>query len=505
MNDSALSMPAIRIEVNGSLLQDSLVALLSAVHVQQRLGLPAQIELTFSDSVEHPGLPARLAPGSQLNVCLGRFGEAFFDGDITALEWRYGSAQRRELVVRGYDPLYRLGQRQSLRAFADLTPADLARRLAGEIGLAVSAPLPGPRSPRLYQHRQSDLALLQDMTGRCGLYPIVRGATLHLASLAGDDSDLLLRLGENLVEAHVELNTDASCHSLRMMGWDPQRSVAVEARASQTRLKDLVPGQAGPQSGDGREGLTLPDETAADIVQADAFAQAELDRRQAARVVFRGLAEGSPSLQPGRSIRLEGLADGLNGRYVLTQANHSIDARRGFVSRLSTQPPEPPPRERAAVATLGVVLRVDDPDQYGRVRVTLPAYGNVETDWIGVLSVAAGPGKGLVALPNRGDTVLVLLVHQDPSQAVVLGGLYGQERVTDSGVENGAVTRFSLRTADGQLIQLDDRSLKLQNRAGSFVELSPDRLHIFSQTPLTIEAPGNSVLIRAGLIDFEQG
>jgi uncharacterized protein involved in type VI secretion and phage assembly len=240
-------------------------------------------------------------------------------------------------------------------------------------------------------------------------------------------------------------------------------------------------------------------------LQAAALAQAELDRRQAAQVVFRGLADGSPNLQLGRSIRVEGLESALNGCYVLTEVNHSIDSRRGFISRLSTQPPPPPEHTRAAVATLGIVIQVNDPDQYGRVRVALPAYGNVETDWIGVLCIAAGPGKGLVALPNLGDTVLVLLVHEDPSQGLVLGGLYGQERLADSGVEKGAVRRFSLRTADGQLIQLDDRSLRLQNRAGSFVELSPDRLHISSQTPVTIEAPGNSVLIRANQIDFEQG
>ena len=95
------------------------------------------------------------------------------------------------------------------------------------------------------------------------------------------------------------------------------------------------------------------------------------------------------------------------------------------------------------------------------------------------LSAAAGPGKGLVALPDLGDTVLVLLIHEDPSQGLVLGGLDGQVRLPDSGVENGTVMRFSLRTADGQLIQLDDRSLRLENRGPSFVELSPDRLHSF--------------------------
>ena len=49
MNEPTFGMPQIRIEVNGSLLPELVITILSAVHVQQRLGLPAQIELTFSD------------------------------------------------------------------------------------------------------------------------------------------------------------------------------------------------------------------------------------------------------------------------------------------------------------------------------------------------------------------------------------------------------------------------------------------------------------------------
>lgn len=501
MTAPTVSMPILRLEVNGSPLPGACMALLSAVEVQQRLGLPAHIELTFSasgDSIgQLSGLAPLLAPGSPLVVDVqslagsaGRASELLFRGEITAQEWRYGAANRRDLVVRGYDALHRLGRRQSMRAFANLTPASLAGQLGREVGLAVSAQEKGPVWTSLYQHRQTDLALLQEFAGRCGLYPAVRGATLHLFTLAGDGSSLALRLGDNLVEAQVEVNPTAGCGSVEVLGWDPQRSIPIQARA-------------GPRlEGDSR---SLPDAGAVDRQQAAAFAQAELDRRRAAQVVFRGLALGDPALQPGRSVQVEGLEPGLNARYVLTEVNHSLDARRGFVSRLSTHPPQPPARARSAVATLGVVIRVDDPEKTGRVRVALPAYGGVETDWIGVLCAGAGPGKGLVALPNLADTVLVLLVHEDPGQALVLGGLYGQERLADDGVEGDAVKRYSFRTAEGQFIQLDDRSLRLENSAGSFVELSPDRLHIFSHAPLTIEAPGSTVLIRANQVDFEQG
>ena len=188
--------------------------------------------------------PARaLGAGEHVARARRGYAEPLFSGEVTALGWRYGAGSRRELVVRGYDALYRLRQRQSLRTFANVTTAELAARLAGEIGLAPPEAAAGPRWPRLYQHRQSDLALLQEVAARSGLYPLVREGALRLVSLAGYDEDLLLRMGENLVEAEAELNVDAACQSLEVLGWDPQRSVAVEATATRSGLHGLVAGQ----------------------------------------------------------------------------------------------------------------------------------------------------------------------------------------------------------------------------------------------------------------------
>ena len=129
-----------------------------------------------------------------LRVTAGRFTEALFRGDITALEWRYGAGNRREFVVCGYDALYRLGQRHSMRAFADLTPADLARQLSGELELDVSAP-PRPALGRACTSTARRTWPCCRTYGALRAVPVGRGATLHLVSLAGDDSDLLPAAG----------------------------------------------------------------------------------------------------------------------------------------------------------------------------------------------------------------------------------------------------------------------------------------------------------------------
>jgi uncharacterized protein involved in type VI secretion and phage assembly len=251
----------------------------------------------------------------------------------------------------------------------------------------------------------------------------------------------------------------------------------------------------------------LVNERAEGDAHAEAVAQAELDHRSAREVVLTALAEGDARLRPGARVEVRGLTASVSGRYVLTAVNHVLDPQRGFVSELSSAPPPRRARTRASATTLGRVSRVDDPEGLGRVRATLPAYGGVETDWMQVLSAGAGAGRGLVMLPDVGALVLLVLVEGDPSQGLVMGGLFGEHAPTDPGVDAGAVRRYSMRTAEGHKLVLDDvgRTLRLEDATGSYLELTPTGFRLHAKVPLNIEAPGQPVVIRGQSIDFRRG
>jgi phage baseplate assembly protein gpV len=122
-----------------------------------------------------------------------------------------------------------------------------------------------------------------------------------------------------------------------------------------------------------------------------------------------------------------------------------------------------------------------------------------------VLCPGAGRGKGLVALPDVGDTVAIALPHADPAAGLVLGSLYGAVDPPDPGVEGDAVRRWSLRTSDGQSVVLDDaaHSIRLENRDGSFVELAPGAVQVKAKTDLVLDASGHAVTIRGRSVDLE--
>jgi phage baseplate assembly protein V len=503
MVNSVLSLPEIAVEVAGRRLAADEAGALVGLRVRQRLSLPSLCEVSF---LRHAGAgPAPdVQPGASLRIAVD--GGDIFEGDVTAVELAFDAAAGRTYRLRGYDRLHRLRKRQPVRAHVQVDLPELARELVGDLGLRVAAEANGPLWPKLIQFERSDFDLLAETAERCGLYFTVRGGTLHLLSLEGIGPDVPLAFEETLLEASLELNAEPVCRSVTAVGWDPARIEAHEGRTSRPRSGRRVDAESPPDRVGGSGERTLAGRVLADDAQAEAAAQAELDWRAAAEVIFRGVAEGDARLSPGARVELRDVEAPFQGRYVLTEVVHTVDEGRGFVSELSSAPPAPTQRSRGADVAPGIVTRVDDPDGFGRVQVELPTHGSLETDWLAVVVPGAGPKKGLVALPAPGDRVLVVLAGGDPAHGVVLGGLYGAERPPDAGVEKNAVRRYTFTTPGGQRLRLDDgrQSIRLQVSGGSYLELRPGRVVLHAAADLDLEAPGRAIRIRGGSIDFER-
>jgi phage baseplate assembly protein V len=444
--------------------------------------------------------------GSSIEIALPEISGSLFNGEITAIEQHYQGGRGQTVHVRCYDKLHRLRKRQPVRTHVQITPAELARELVTDIGLTVEVDEDGPLTPYLLQYQQSDFDLLADLCRRSGLYLTLRGDLLHLVTLRGTGESIDLALGSTLLEARIELNAEAACRSITAKGWDVWKVEAHEARADDPRSGRDVSAEAPPDRFNASGERTLTDEVLPDDLHARAVAQGELDLRAAREVTIWGIAEGDVSLAPGARIDVSGVSDQFSGRYVLTSVSHRIDRRSGFVSEISTLPPRFKAEPKGATVVWGTVTSVEDPERMGRVRAKLPAFGEVETDWMSVMAAGAGASKGFVILPDVDDQVLVLFPGADMSQSIVLGGLYGLDGPTDYGVDGASVRRYFLGTPGGQRIKLDDSGecIRLENKGGSFVELAPEKFLLHSAVPLQIEAPGREVIITGKTIDFKQ-
>ncbi len=506
MTARPLILPQVTIEFAGRRLNDAELGALGEIRVQQQLSLPTMCELTFFTALSSSSPLSSVVAGLSLEIRLSEESEPLFRGEITALEYAYEPAHGRSLRVRGYDRLHRLGKRQPVRTHVRVGLIDVARELTQDLGISVEAPLSGVQWRHLIQHGQTDLEFLNQRAEACGLYLTLRGDVVRFVTLEGDGEAVPLRLGESLLEARVEVNGESSCREVSAAGWDPLRIETHLGRSGQARMGRSVSARVPEDWIGGAEERYLVSRPVEDESQAEALAQADLDLRAASEVTLWGLAEGDARLAPGMPIEVEGLAPELEGRYVLTRVTHLFDSEHRYVTEIATRPPAPTPRAGSASVVLGVVTRVNDPEGLGRVKVSLPACGDLETDWMQVLTPGGGAGKGLMTLADVGDQVLVICAQGDPAQGIVLGGVYGMKGSPDSGVEGENVKRFTLLTPGGQRVRLDDqkKSIRLENSSGSYVELRPGKVVLHAKTDLCLEAPGQTIAIRGKAINFEE-
>lgn len=481
-------LPLVTVRIGGRTLERADLEALSAVRVAQALSVPAQCELTFEDP-SAPVLEA-VTPGAALEVRAAN--GPLFSGELTASETSWSGRRRGLLRVRGYDLLHRLKQRQPVRSHVNVSAGSLARTFAAELGLTVQLDADGPEWPWLLQWRQSDLELLADLAQRSGRYLVAHDGALRLVTLDGTGAPVPLAPGERILECELEVNTAPACPAVTAVGWDLARMEPRQARAE---------GRTGGRAAGAGE-RTLAGAAAWSEAHLEAAARAELLRRTAGEVVLRAVVEGDVQLVPGARVAVSGVTESLRGTYVVTSAEHVVDARAGFVTSVSTEPPERVTPEDPGGLLLGEVSALA-PE--GRVRVRLAGHGEVETDWLPVASPGAGADKGLALLPDLGDRVVVLL-DGDPSRGIVLAGLWGPSGPPDPGLEGGRARRGSLRSAGGLRLELDDerRALRLEDAKGSFVLLSPEGLTVHAKVPLTLEAPGQPVVVRGASVDFRR-
>ncbi len=478
-------IPKVVVRLDGRQVEARLLGLRVAARISQ----PAQAEVTLSGP--QPGWPI----GAQLQIEVA--GEPLFDGEVTAVELTRGPGTESAWLLRGYDLLHRLRKRQRPRVFEEVTLEELAQAVVADLGLTVACADSGPQITRLVQHRQSDWDLLSEAASRTGRYLILDGKTLRLTNLGSAERPVRLVLGETLWQARVEANVDRLVETVTAIGWHPQQGevrTELAARAGHRPGVSLEPASPGATR-------TLVDQPLAQLAEA---AQAALDLSAARAVALEGVAPGTVELWPGRTVSISGLDEPVDGTYPVCEAIHTVNAE-GYRTRFSTQPPQQAPQPSGASITLGRITSVADPQAAGRVQVSLPAYGDLDLGWLSVLCPGAGPGKGIVALPDTGDLVVVALPHENPAEGIVLGSLYGPAAPPDAGVAGSAVRRWTLHSGAGQVIVIDDehKLLRLSNADGSCLELAPDLVTLSAHTDMLIEAAGHNLRIRSASVDFE--
>ncbi len=148
-----------------------------------------------------------------------------------------------------------------------------------------------------------------------------------------------------------------------------------------------------------------------------------------------------------------------------------------------------------------LVIDIVDPDNQGRVKVTLPwsvdGSGARYEAWARLATLFGGNNRGSWFVPDVGDEVLVCFEHGDVRRPYVIGGLWnGQDHAPESMDGAGKNYRKVLRSRNGVKITLDDtdgqEQLILETPGGQVVTLKDG-----PGTVSVVDSNGNSVKLEA--------
>jgi len=193
----------------------------------------------------------------------------------------------------------------------------------------------------------------------------------------------------------------------------------------------------------------------------------------------------------------------------------------------------PPEKLPKTSITPGIVQNNCDLLKQGKVLVRLPQMN--QEIWARITAPGAGSGTGYFHAPNQNDEVLVALIHSDPADAYILGGLWsttesppigpiptnvptkrvirsglnsevGHEIEFDDGLQSLTITS-SVPPNKQQQIKLEPQLMTLKNLAGTItIGLSPDdpsiTVSITSKAGIKLSSE-TSIQLSAPMIDIE--
>lgn len=178
-----------------------------------------------------------------------------------------------------------------------------------------------------------------------------------------------------------------------------------------------------------------------------------------------------------------------------------------------------------------LVVDIKDPDNQGRVRVTLPwsvdAKGARFEAWARLATMLAGNNRGSWFVPDVDDEVLVAFEHGDPRRPYVIGGLWnGTDKAPESMDGGGNNYKKVLRSRNGVKVTLDDQdgqekliletpggqkvtlkdgpgAVEVVDSNGNSVKLETAGVTVTASAKVTVNA--STVAISAGIVTVDAG
>ncbi len=442
-----------------------------------------------------------------------------FKGVVTDVKLVAEHGKNGVWIVKGASPTILLERGKRMELYSDKTLdgifEDVTQGVISNLFSSLNAPVYSASVPFLLQYNETDWAFLR------------RIAYLFGENLWYSGSELLFGEYEEWEPELLLYNADIDRLEFNYRMYPNQGKYYQYVAEDDEHLESELPGEIsnGNSTLDAiascGDGLTMgkpslsqfetPFYNAGEISEMSE----KIKSRNAARTLVVNGTTKSHLPAIGRLIRIE-MPESIEGRkdygtYRVIKATHQIDEKGIYTNTFEAVPaslktmPVDEPAIPFADSILGYVADTEDPLGQGRVIVDFKFANNYNFSWMRVMTPNAGgartslnpnlgpdgnqveQNRGMVFIPEKGDTVMVGFEMGDPTRPYVMGSVFHGSNAGGGGVNN---TVKSITTRSGNKVIFDDEagSITVSDSNESCITLNGDGT-------ITISAPSKISMI----------
>ncbi len=473
---------------------------------------------------------ANMAPGSRIEILTGYDMEdvKIFGGFIIAQQVGLDENGSRLTLYCASDA-YQMTKKRQNRIHYDMTDTEIFEFLTSEYEISATAPNTDTTYPALLQNATTDWDFLLARAQRRGLITIDLGEEIVLCQpdLNAEPIQRLI-MRDNLLEANLELSSSNMYTHYSSDTWNYTDQEVVEiASSTQSVYKPGNISNTDLAEIYKQNELLLNTKGSYESSEIQALVDAKKLWQELSKITGTIRVQGSHKYTVGSMVTIEGMGNRFDGKHFISSVVHDYNKGNWYATlEIGINPKWLVEKytnvsELPATGTLpcihglqiGIVTALEgSADGEHCIRVQMPMIdSSSEGIWARPLSPYAGSDFGIQFLPEIGSEVLLGFLDDDPSQAIVLGGLYSNtntapEKYMDDNFKKIIKTQsgihitiddekkiLQIETPSGHLISLneDDDEIAIKHAQGSIMELSSDGISILSAKDLVLSAKGD--------------
>lgn len=288
-----------------------------------RIKIGTRIEISFS-----------YAQGSG-NAASSGGNTLLFIGSLQAITPNFEPGGSAKLKIRGYDLSCNLMKsREGQGIYTNESYSDIVGDIAQKYGLQqdqIESPTPVHGSVSR-NTSEDDYQFVKRLASELSYEFFVRGESLYFRKPKdSENANITFTNGINIVSFSVETNTSAYVSEVQINFWSSNQ----KEKSPQTAKQEEVGNSFGfDLTSQQDKKIILENVNVSSAEEANAFAVAELKKRNKNLITGDLVSIGNPSIRPGMTIKIEKVGDRFSGTYYVEKTKHSLN-QKGYSTTLT--------------------------------------------------------------------------------------------------------------------------------------------------------------------------